>query len=325
MKFFARFAALWCLIVTASSAAFSQAAPTFPSKPVRLVVPFAPGGVADTMARLVAAQLGPRLGEPIVVENRTGAGGTLAATYVARADPDGYVLLLVAAGHAGSKALYPSVPYDPVASFDAVSGIAAYPVVLLVRPDAPYRNVEGLIEDIRLKAGKLNNANPGPSTVPGLSAALFRQRFGLDFASIPYRGSNPALIALMGGETEFSFNETGSSVELIRAGKVRALAVLQKDRLAALPQVPSIDESPMSGFYASAWLGVLAPRGTPATVVNRLNREIGQILGSQELQERLRIMGGVALGGSPQKFAAMLAEETERWSSAITRLGLKAE
>lgn len=303
----------------------SYAQHAYPGKPIRLVVPFAPGGVADTVARWVSVELGSALAQPVIVENRTGASGTLAATYVARAEPDGYTLLLIAASHASSKALYPSVPYDPVESFTAIAGLAAYPVVLLVKPDSPYRTLRDLMDALKARPGKLNNANPGPSTVPGLAAELFRAESGLSFTSVAYKGSAPALTAVMSGEVDFAFNEMGSALSLVKSGRLRALAVMQKGRLSAFPDVPSIDEARGPHLYASAWLGMLAPRQTPALVVQRLSTAIGRIMASPGMTARIQAMGGTSLDAQPDAFATFLADETQRWTATIHKLGLKAE
>lgn len=311
--------------LTASTLAGPVLAQGYPTKAVTLIVPFAPGGSSDSIARALAVDLAPRLGQPVIVENRPGAGGTLAAAYVARANPDGHTLLFVTASHSSAKALYPGISYDPEKSFEAIVGLAAYPVAILVKPDSRYQTLADLVADLRARPGKLNSGNPGTATVPGLSASLFRNHFKLDFTNVTYKGSSPTLVSAMSGETDFVFTESGSIVPLVKGGKLRVLAVMDAARLPALPQAPSVDETEMKGFHTAAWLGMLAPKGTAADLVARLNREIVAIVSTPAWKERFESTGGAGIFGSPEKFSEMLASETQRWTRTITDLGIKAE
>lgn len=300
-------------------------AETYPVKPIRLVVPYAPGGASDVVARMLAAKAGPKLGQQIVVENKTGAGGTIGAAEVAKAPADGYTLLLIAAGHAGSGSLYPSLSYDPVTSFTAVIGAAKLPIVVAVPAASKYKSMTDLVNDARAHPGKLNYAGGGGgATVTNLAAQLFLSETNLDIVAVPYKGSAPALSALLGNQVDVAFDVAGLFIPQIKAGKLRALAVTTKQRFALLPDVPTIAELYVPGFDAYAWVGILAPAGTPPAIVDQLNHEFQIALQSPDVAQPLRDnFGGEPLGGPPAQFGSFLASEATRWGAVIRKLGLK--
>jgi len=318
-------------VATVVCAAAALAAPNvhaqaYPSKTVSLIVPFAAGGPADVVARLLGQKIAPELGQPVIVENRPGAGGTIAAAAVAKAPPDGHTILFVTAGHAGAAALYPSLPFDPVKDFAPVVGIAATPIVVVVNAASKYRTLSDLIADARARPGKLNFAGGGGgATVTNLAAEVFRSEMKLDVTNVPYKGSAPALVALIAGEIDYSFDNLSAVLGQIKAGKLRALAVTTRNRSSALPDVPTIAEGVLPGFEASTWFGILAPKGTPPVVVERLNRDFNAALRAPDTQARLKELGADPTGGSPAEFGSFLAAETTRWGGVIRKLGLKAE
>ncbi len=299
---------------------------TYPSKHVRLVVGFAPGGPADVLGRIVAQKLAETLKQPVVVENRPGAGGTIGAAAVASAPPDGYTILLVSSGHAGSAALYSKLPYDTIKSFTPVVALAATPVIVVANSASPYRSLKDLVAAARATPGKLNyGGGGGGATLTNLAAEVFRSGAKLDVVPVNYKGSGPALTALMGGEIDFVFDTVSGSIGQVKSGKLRALAVTSKQRSTALPEVPTVAETVLPGFEVIGWFGILAPAGTPAPVVDRLNRDLNAILQTQETKDRLKDLGTEPLGGTPGDFGKLIESETARWGDVIRKLGIKAD
>jgi tripartite-type tricarboxylate transporter receptor subunit TctC len=315
--------ALFCFCLSISGAcAFAQG---FPVKPIRMIVPYAPGGASDVVARMLSVQASKTLGQQIVIENKAGAGGTIGAAEVAKAPADGYTLLLVAAGHAGSGALYPSLDYDPVKSFSPVIGAARLPIVVAVSAASKYKSLADLVADAKARPGKLNYAGGGGgATVTNLAAQQFLSDTKLDIVSVPYKGSAPALTALLAGEVEVAFDVAGIFMPHIQAGKLRALAVTTRKRFSLLPEVPTIAEHFVPGFDAYAWIGVLAPAGTPPAVVAKLNHEFNAALRQPDVVATLRDkFGAEPMGGPPAQFGSFLASEADRWGALIRKLGLK--
>jgi tripartite-type tricarboxylate transporter receptor subunit TctC len=303
--------------------AFAQGA--FPEgRPVRLVVGFAPGGPADTLARLIAQPLAAALGVPVVVENRLGAGGTLAAALVARAPADGHTLLFVTSGHAGTGALYPNLPYAPEADFAAVAAVAQTPNVVLVKADSPYATITDLITAARARPGALNfGAGGGGATLTAMSAELLKRATGFEAEAVNYPGSAPAATALLGGQLDFLVDTLSSATPLIEGGRMRALAVTSATRSARMPQVPTLAETVAPGFDVIGWFGVLAPAGTPSAVIERLNREVNAGLQDATARARIEGLGLEPIGGTAASFDALLKRETARWSGLIRELGLQ--
>lgn len=298
----------------------------YPSKPIKLVVGFAPGGSADILARIMAQKLNQSLKHPVIVENRPGAGGTIAAGVVAGSPPDGYTLLLVTSGHAGNAALYSRLPYDTIKSFTPVAAVSAAPVIVVVNGQGPYRSLKELVAAARKSPGKLNYAaGGGGATLTSLAAEVFKSQARLDVVQISYKGSGPALTALMSGEVDFAFDIVSSALGQVKSGKLRALAVASKKRSSVLPDVPTIAEEAVSGFDVVGWFGILAPVRTPAPVVERLNRDINAMLEAPDVKERFKDLGIEPLGGNAAEFGKLIESETARWGEVIRRLGLKAD
>lgn len=310
-----------------STALLAQAqAPAWPTKPVTLTVGFAAGGSADILARALSQKLTGVLGQPVVVDNKPGAGGTIAAAGVASAAPDGHTLLLVTSGHAGSGALYPTLRYDPIKSFTPVIKLAATPVVVVAPAAQPWKSLTELLDAARKAPGTLNYAaGGGGATTTALAAEFLKKDTGTDMVQVPYRGSGPALTALLSGEVQVGFEIPSSALPHIQSGKLRALAVTTRTRSAALPDVPTVIEQGLRDFEVIGWFGVLAPAGTPAAVVDRLNRELNAALQQPELRERLSGLGLESGGGTPAEFQKLIASDTQRYGEAIRRMGIKVE
>ena len=316
--------ALAALALITGAAAMAQ--PGYPGKPVSLVVGFAPGGSADILARLMAQKLSTALGQQVIVENKPGAGGTIAAAAVAAAPADGQTLLFVTSGHAGSAALYPKLGYDPIKSFAPVARVGSSPVVVVVPGASPYRGLAAVVEAARQAPGKLNYAaGGGGATTTSLAAEFLKHDARIDMLMVPYKGSGPALTALLGGEVDLGFDIPSSALPHIRAGKLRALAVTSRARASVLPEVPTVAETVLPGFEVTGWFGVLAPASTPAIVTARLNQEINAALALPDVKERLASLGVEPGGGSADDFARLLGGDARRYGDAIRRLGLKVD
>jgi len=301
-------------------------AQTYPAKPVSLVVGFAPGGSGDILARLVAQKLAVALGQPVVVDNRPGAGATIATSLVAAAPADGYTLLFVTSGFPGSTALYPKLRYDTQKSFAPIAKIGASPVVLVVPAASPFHSLRDVIDAARKTPGKLNYAaGGGGATTTSLAAEFLKSEAKIDMQMIPYKGSGPALTALLGGEVDLGFDIPSSALPHIQSGKLRALAVTTRKRSSVLPDVPTVAELALPDFEVTGWFGILAPAGTPVPVVARLNKDVNAVLAQPEVKERLAALGVEPGNGSPGDFGRLIGSETQRYGDAIRRLGLKPE
>ena len=302
--------------------AIAQGAAAYPAKPVRLVVPFPPGGTTDILARAVAQKLSESWGQQVIVDNRPGAGGNIGSDLVAKAAPDGYTLLMGTVGtHAINPSLYTKMPYDHVKDFAPVILVAGVPNVLVVTPSLPVNSVKELIAYAKENPDKLNFASSGNGTSIHLSGELFRTMTGVQITHVPYKGSAPALADLMGGQVQLMFDNLPSSLQFIKAGKLRALAVTSSTRSAALPDVPTLAESGLPGFEASSWFGVLAPAGTPPETVARINGAIDAWLSSPEAKDKLISQGAIAAGGTPDAFARHIAAETAKWAKVVKASG----
>jgi tripartite-type tricarboxylate transporter receptor subunit TctC len=314
---------LGVLLACVAPGAFAQA---YPNHTIRLVVPFPAGGTTDILARAAAQKLTESLGQAVVVDNRPGAGGNIGADIVAKSAPDGYTLLMGTVGtHAINPSLYAKMPYDHVKDFVPVVLVAGVPNVLVVNPSVPVHSVADLIKLAKSKPGEINFASSGAGTSIHLSGELFKTMAGVDMTHVPYKGSAPALTDLMGGQVQVMFDNLPSSLALIKSGKLRAIAVTSLKRAPALPDVPTIAESGLPGFEASSWFGVLAPAGTPAPVVARLNAEVNKWLQSPEAREQLLAQGAAAAGGTPEQFAAHIRAETEKWAKVVKASGAKVD
>ena len=306
-----------------ASGAFAQA---YPNHSIRLVVPFPAGGTTDILARDVAKKLTDTLGQSVVVDNRPGAGGNIGADLVAKAPPDGYTLLMGTVGtHAINPSLYAKMPYDHIKDFVPVVLVAGVPNVLVVNPSVPVNSVADLIKLAKSKPGAINFASSGSGTSIHLSGELFKTMTGVDMTHVPYKGSSPALTDLMGGQVQIMFDNLPSSLALIKSGKLRAVAVTSLKRAPALPDVPTVSESGVPGFEASSWFGILAPAGTPAPIVAKLNAEVNKWLQSPEGKEQLLAQGAEVAGGPPEKFVAHIRAETDKWAKVVKASGAKVD
>ena len=303
----------------------------WPNKPVRIVVPFAPGGTTDILARALAPELGKAFGQTFIVDNKPGAGGNVGADMIAKSAPDGYNLLMGTVGtQAINTALYPKMPYDAARDFAPITLVAGVPNVLVMNPAKAealkINSVADLIAYARKNPGKLNLASSGNGTSIHLSGELFKTMTGTFMVHIPYRGSGPALLDLIGGTMDLMFDNLPSALPQIRAGKLKALAVTSAQRSAAVPELPSVAEAgPVKGFDASSWFGLLAPAGTPADIVGRIQQESAKALGSAALKERLLSQGAIPGGNSPAEFAAYIAAETTKWAAVVKASGAKVD
>ena len=278
------------------------------------------------LARAAAQKLTETLGQAVVVDNRPGAGGNIGAELVAKSPPDGYTLLMGTVGtHAINPSLYPKMPYDHVRDFAPVILVAGVPNVLEINPALPVNSVQELIAYAKANPGKLNFASSGNGTSIHLSGELFKTMTGVQMTHVPYKGSAPALQDLVGGQVQLMFDNLPPSLALIKAGKLKPLAVTSKERAAVLPDVPTLAESGLPGFEASSWFGLLAPAGTPQPVIASLNAEIAKWLATPEAKEKLLAQGAIAVGGTPEDFARHIAAETAKWQKVVKESGAKID
>jgi tripartite-type tricarboxylate transporter receptor subunit TctC len=301
----------------------SARAQAYPSRPVRLIVGFAAGGAPDIVARVVGKWLSERLGQQVVIENRTGAGGNIAVETVVNAPDDGYTLLLVPTAAAINATLYDKLNYNFIRDIAPVAGVARMPNIMLVNPSVPAHSVAGFITYAKTNPGKINYGSAGVGSGPHLAGELFKMMAGVDMVHVPYQGGAPALMDLIAGQVQVLFIN-GSLSEHIRAGRVRALAVTSAMRSATLPDVPTVSEF-LPGYEASAWFGIGAPKNTPVEVIDRLNKEINAGLVDPKVQARLADMGGTSLAGSPVNFRQLIVDETDKWGRVIRFAGIKLE
>lgn len=297
-------------------------AEVYPEKPIRLIVPFTPAGATDLLARLVGERLGERLGQPVVIDNRPGAGGNLGAELAARAAPDGYTLLMGPASiYAVSVTLYPKLGYDIRKDLVPVSLVANVPHVLLVNLDLPVASVPELIGLAKQRPGELNIASQGSGTVSHLEAELLKHMAGIDMVHVPYRGSAPALVDLVGGRTQVMFDSIASALPHIRAGKLRAIAVASKTRSPLLPDVPTVEESGIKDYSAHSWLGIFVPAGTPPAILSRLQRDVAAAVDNPKSRVRLIESGFEPKSSTSEAFAKLVREEIAKWAPVVRMSG----
>lgn len=303
----------------------SAVAQDYPTRPVKIVVPYPPGGSADILARMLEQKLATQLKQPVVIENRPGAGTAIGAEYVARSLPDGYTLLLgTVSSHAMNPALAP-VGYDPVRDFAAIAPLATIPFVLVVNPAVPAQSVAEWVGYAKANPTRVNYASAGNGTSNHLAGALFNQTAGTAIVHVPYKGSAPALQDLVAGQVQAMFDLVTTSLPMIAAGKVRALAVTSAQRLPTLPDVPTMKEAGYPGVEVSAWFGLFAPAATPPAIVVRLHNEIERALGAADVRDKLAKLGMEPMSGSSKDFAALVAAEATRWSGVVKSAGIKSE
>ena len=301
----------------AALAAFAGWPQSYPARPVHLVVPFAAGGVVDTTARLLAPKMSEALGQPLVIDNRPGAGGNVAADFVAKAPPDGYTLLITTHGHAISPGLYKKLPFDAVAGFAPITQIASSFLVLVANPQVPAATVRELVELARAKAGRMNYGSTGLGAPPHLVGELFKQTTGIDVVHVPYKGDAPMYQALLGGEVDFAFGPLGNAIQHIRAGKLRALGMTNPQRSRAIPDVPTMVEAGVPGFDLTGWLGLFAPAGTPRPVIERLYAAMRDTVSSPQVNERFPALGYEPVGSAPDEFGARFRRDVALYARII--------
>ena len=297
-------------------------AQAWPSKPIRWIVPFAPGGTTDILARTIAEKLTPALGKPVIVENNPGAGGSVGATQTAKAAPDGYTIMGgTISTHAINASLYKQLPYDPVKDFVPITLIARVPNLLVVNPEVPAKNVKELIALLKANPGKYTFASSGNGTSQHLSGELFKSMAGVDMQHIPYKGSPPALQDVVGGQVTMTFDNITTAWPLAKAGKLRPLAVTTAKRSPIAPDVPTLAESGLAGYEVGSWQGVFAPAGTPPDVVKRLNTEIVKIINMPDVRAKLEALGAEPVGNSSDEFATIVKSEVAKWAKVVKESG----
>ena len=318
-----RIAALASLLLLLSpSIAWAQ---SYPSKPLRFIVPFAPGGGNDVMARLIGGKLSETVGQQVIIDNRGGAGGAIGSELAAKAPPDGYTILM---GHIGTlainPALYPKLPYDPLKDFEPVCLVATAQNILVVHPSLPARSVKELISIAKAKPGHLNFVSGGTGGAGHLAGELLKSMAGVDMVHIGYKGAGPALTDLVGGQVHLMITNMPAAMPHVKSGRLRALAVTGESRSALMPDLPTIDEAGVPGYELTNWFGVVAPAGTPQPVVMHLNREIVIGLKTREMRDRLAAVGAEPVGSTPSAFAAHIRAEVAKWAKVITAAGIRA-
>ncbi len=325
--FFIASCALWAGaagMVNAQTASASSG-PAWPSKPIRVVVPFPPGGIVDTVARQMQVRLQTALGQPILIDNRSGAGGTVGTGEVARATPDGHTLLMVFDSFATYPLVYPKLPFDIAKDLAPVVQIVSNPLVLVINPNVPANDFKSFVALLQSQPGQYNYASVGPGSSNHLTAELFKSVSHTFITHIPYRGGGPAQQDLIGGQVEMMFLSAVLAQPHVKAGKLRALAQTGAQRVPAYASVPTVAESGYPGFDVNSWVGLLAPAGTPRPVIDRLNAEVRKILAESEFAARLREQGLTGIGNTPEQFAAVLRTEQAKWTRLVTERKLSLE
>jgi tripartite-type tricarboxylate transporter receptor subunit TctC len=301
-------------------------AQTYPSKSIRMVVPFPPGGTTDILARTIGQKMAEDWGQPVVIDNRPGAGGNIGSDLVAKAPPDGYTLLMgTISTHAINPSLYKKLPFDPARDFAPISRVGTLPNILIVHPSVPVKSVKELIELAKSKPGDLNFASSGVGTSLHLSGELFNSMAGVKLVHIPYKGSSPALADLLGGQVKIMFDNLPSALPHVKAGKLKPLAVTSTKRVAVLPEVPTVSESGLPGFEVTSWFAVYAPAKTPKDIVTKLNGEIVKILRSADVKDKLAQLGVDAAPTTPEELATFAKAETEKWGKVVKATGASAD
>ena len=301
-------------------------AQSWPTKTIRIVAPSTPGDAPDVIARLIAEKLSPVLGQQVVVENKPGAGGVVGSEAVARAAPDGYMLIMGNAGsHGINAAVYSKLPYDIQRDFAPVSLVAIAPNIVVINPAVPATSLVEFIAYAKSQPGKLSYASGGNGSSAHMSMELFKSMAGVDIQHVPYKGSTPALTDLIGGQVAIFIGNMPPTVPHVKAGKLRALAVTTKARSALMPELPTMTEAGLPGYETVAWFGVLAPAGTPPDIVNRLSVEIGKIARSPEMRDRLVAMGAEPVGGTPEEFKTVIDRDIAKWKALAQKVGIKID
>ena len=301
-------------------------AQAFPTREVRIVVPQAPGGASDALARILGAELSKRWGQPVVVENKVGANGNIGTAEVARAAPDGHTLLLTYAGtHATSPALYANLPWDPVKDFVAVAPVGSLPFVMVVNAALPAKDLKGVIELAKAQEGKLNNASPGAGSMNHLLGEMFNRAAGVKLTHVPYKGIAQAMTDLIGGRVEVTFSSLQSVLAHVKSGALRPIALTGAKRSPLMPDLPTMAELGLNDFDVEPWFGVLAPAGTPAAVVSRINRDITEIVRSPDVSARFAAVGATPLAMTPAEFDAQIKSDLAKWNRTVRAANIKLD
>jgi len=299
-------------------------AQAYPARPVRLIAPFAPAGSTDIIARLMGQWLSERLGQQFVIDNRPGGGGNIGTEAVVRASPDGYTLLMIGSYNAVNATLYDKLNFDLIRDIAPVAPIVRFPNIMVVNPSIPSKTLPEFIAYAKTNPGKINMASPGSGSTPHVTGELFKAMTGTNLVHVPYRSVAAVMTDLLSGQVQLYFGTTASSLEYVRAGKLRALAVTIERRLDALPDIPAVAEF-VPGYEASAWFGVGTPRNTPVQIIDKLNKEINAGVADPKMKARLTDLGGIALRGSPSDFGKLIVEETEKWGKVVKLSGAKLD
>jgi tripartite-type tricarboxylate transporter receptor subunit TctC len=315
---------LLCAFFIVALFPMTPAAETYPSKPVRLIVPFPPGGSNDVVGRMIAAQLSTRLDKAVIVENQGGAGGLIGTEMAARSQPDGYTLLLVSVAYAFIPAIY-KLPYDPATAFTPVAILGAGPVVIAVTSKLPVNSVKELIALAKEKPGELNYATAGVGSFQHLASELFKLQAGVDIVHIPFKGGGPAMMDVIAGNTQIAIGSLVQMLPQIKAGKLKALGVGSGKRIAALPDLPTISEAGVPGYEVTNWWGIVVPAGTPRSIIDRLHKELTAVVSSTETKQRFETEGAEPLSMSPDEFGRFIATETVKWARVVKDAGIRAE
>jgi tripartite-type tricarboxylate transporter receptor subunit TctC len=319
-----RHIAACALALAVSASAFAQDG--YPAKPIKLIVPFPPAGGTDVLSRALAQSITNSTKWVFVIDNRPGAGGNIGLDAAAKSPPDGYNIAMgQTANLAVNPALYASMPFDPLKDFEPIALVSSQPLILVVNVSSPYKSLKDVVEAAKAKPGQLNMGSPGSGTIGHVGGELFQRRAGVKFAHIPYKGAGPAVTDLMGGSLDLYFGNSQSVDALVKGGRLRAVAVTSPKRLKNLPDVPTIAESGYPGFEAATWSGLVAPKGTPKAIVDRLNAETNKALKNPEMMAKLESDGSEGRGGSPQQFADFIKAENAKWGAVIKEAGIKLE
>lgn len=321
-----RISALLALWMVLSQATIVHASDPYPTKPIRLVVPYAAGGDTDLIARKLGQVLASSLRQQIIIDNRPGANGIIGTELVARAPGDGYTLLMGAAStHVINPFLYKSLRYDPIKDFAPVSGVTNIPMFLVVHPSLEVKSAQELIALAKSKPGRVSYASAGNGSPQHLAGEMFRMAAGIDITHIPYKGGGPAVMDVVAGQLEMMFAFTATALPYMSTGRLRALAATTKEPISLAPQIPSVHQAGLPQLELSSWMGVFAPAATPPTVVTKLNAEITKAMNSREMKEALAAVGGDLIAGSPQQFAAFIHDETDKWGKLVKDSGAKID
>ncbi|MBC5785232.1 tripartite tricarboxylate transporter substrate binding protein [Ramlibacter sp. USB13] len=313
-------------LAAAAAFPFAASAQAYPTKPVTIVVPFAAGGTTDILARVIGQALNKELGQPVVVDNRAGAGGNIGAALAAKAPADGYTLFMGTVGtHAINQSLYKKLTFDPIKDFAPLTRVAMVPNLLVANPTKPYKNVKELIAYAKANPGRVNFGSSGSGSSIHLSGELFNSLAKVDMIHVPYKGSAPAVTDLLGGQIDIMFDNMPSAIQHVRSGKLRPLAVTTAKRSPELPDVPTIAEAGVPGYEATSWFGMFAPANTPAPVVAKLNAALVKVLSQPDVKKKLAEQGAEPYSEKPEQFAAFIRSETDKWSKVVKESGASAD